>query len=55
MTTKNYMAATGKAAKITGVDAAEVRKYYRKVNEAPKGVKRATIIAHRIMAKYAAA
>lgn len=50
---RNFVVATNKAAKICGVDATEVRKFYSKVAEAPKGVKRATIIAHRIMDSYA--
>ena len=50
---RNLKVATNKAANICGGDAANVRAFYRKVNEAPKGVKRATIIAHRIMSNYA--
>ena len=49
---RNFNVATNKAAKICGVEAAEVRKFYRNVKEAPKGVKRATIIAHKIMNGY---
>lgn len=50
--TQNYIKATARAAKVTGIDVAEIRKFYAKVAEAPKGVKRATILAHRIMANY---
>ena len=44
---RNLKVATNKAANICGVDTAEVRAFYRKVKDAPKGVKRAAIIAHR--------
>lgn len=49
---RNLKVATNKAANICGVDATEVRAFYRKVKDAPKGVKRAAIIAHRIMDGY---
>lgn len=49
---RNLKVATNKAANICGVDTAEVRAFYRKVKDAPKGVKRAAIIAHRIMDGY---
>ena len=52
---RNFIVATNKAAKVCGVDATEVRKFYGKVAEAPKGVKRAAIMAHRIIAAYAKA
>ena len=49
---RNYKVATQKAANICNVPVEEVRANYRKVNNAPKGVKRATILAHRIMKGY---
>ena len=49
---RNFKVATNRAANICNVDAAEVRKFYRNVKEAPKGVKRATILAHKIMKGY---
>ena len=52
---RNFIVATNKAAKVCGVDATEVRKFYGKVAEAAKGVKRAAIMAHRIMDAYAKA
>ena len=53
--TTNYMKATARAAKNTGIPVADIRANYRKTNEAPKGVKRACILAHRIMDNYAKA
>lgn len=50
--TRNYTIATARAAKVTGVPVEDVRKFYRNVAKAPKGVKRAAILAHRIMDKY---
>jgi hypothetical protein len=52
---KNYNIATQKAAKDNKVSVEDVRTYYRKVKDAPKGVKRACIEAHKIMANYAKA
>lgn len=49
---RNYQVATQKAAKVTGISVEEIRANYRKTNEAPKGVKRACILAHRIMKGY---
>ena len=49
---QNYMKATARAAKLTGIDVTDIRNNYRKVNDAPKGVKRACILAHRIMKGY---
>ena len=50
---RNFMVATNRASKITGISAEEIRANYRDVNHAPKGVKRAAILAHRIMDSYA--
>ena len=49
---RNYKVATQKAAKVCNVAVEDVRKFYKNVKEAPKGVKRATILAHRIMKGY---
>ena len=49
---RNFNVATLKAAKVCNVPVEDVRANYKKVNEAPKGVKRATILAHRIMKGY---
>lgn len=49
---RHYQVATQKAAKVTGISVEEIRANYRKTNEAPKGVKRACILAHRIMKGY---
>ena len=49
---RNFKVATQKASKVTGVPVDDIKANYRKVNEAPKGVKRACILAHRIMSGY---
>ena len=49
---RNFKVATQKASKVTGVPVEEIRANYKKVNDAPKGVKRATLLAHRIMSGY---
>lgn len=49
---RNFKVATQKASKVTGVAVEDVRKFYKNVKEAPKGIKRATILAHRIMKGY---
>lgn len=49
---RNLKVATQKAAKDNNVSVDEVRAYYRKVKDAPKGVKRACIEAHKIMDNY---
>lgn len=49
---RNYLVSTARASKITGVPVEDIRTFYKKVNEAPKGVKRAAILAHRIMDGY---
>ena len=49
---RNYKVATQKAATVCNVPVEDVRANYRKVNDAPKGIKRACILAHRIMKGY---
>ena len=49
---RNYKVATQKAAKVCNVPVEDVRKNYKNVKDAPKGIKRATILAHRIMQGY---
>ena len=49
---KNYTVATLRAAKVTGIPVADIRANYKSVKDAPKGVKRACILAHRIMDRY---
>ena len=49
---RNFKVATQKAATVCNVPVEDVRANYKKVNDAPKGVKRATILAHRIMKGY---
>lgn len=49
---KNYTVATLRAAKVTGVPVADIRANYKNVKDAPKGVKGACILAHRIMDRY---
>ena len=49
---RNYTVATQKAAKVCNVAVEDVRKFYKNVKEAPKGIKRAAILAHRIMKGY---
>ena len=52
---RNYKIATQKAANDNHVAVEDVRKFYRDVQNAPKGVKRACIEAHKIMGNYAKA
>ena len=51
---RNLTVAINRAAKVTGISADDIRANYNNVNEAPKGVKRACILAHRIMNGYKA-
>ena len=50
-----FYTAIGRAAKVTGVPAQDIRANFNNVASAPKGVKRATILAHRIYDSYKAA
>lgn len=52
---RNLVIATNKAAKLTGTDAAELRKNYKDFANAPKSLKHGLIIAYRIMSSYAKA
>lgn len=49
---KNFMTATARAAKVTGVDVAGVRANFRKFKDAPSEYKHALIVAYRIMDAY---
>lgn len=51
---RNLMVATNRAAKITGVNAADLRKHYRNFTGAPAELKHGLIIAYRIMDNYGA-
>ena len=49
-----FYAAIGRAAKVTGVPAQDIIANFKNVAAAPKGVKRATILAHKIYNNYKA-
>ena len=53
MANNNFFKAIGRASKVTGKDASELRKYFRTpVKDVPQELKSAPITAHRIYDGY---
>ena len=49
---RNFIVATNHAAKVYGVDAAELRKHYRDFKSAPSELKAPLLLTYKMMRKY---